>query len=133
MTDNASLFTEFMEMLDRCGITPTGTRMERYSKERDVMTMLEQVRDFPVERLPEIEAWIKENGKVRRPDTVILEMQARLAQSRPETAPERWTDEQIDAHERQLWERVQDMDRDALPRHAQERYDSLRERYATPR
>ena len=76
-----TLFPKFMEMMDRCGITPTGTDMERFSKERDVMTMLERVRDFPPERLPEIEAWIKDSGKVRRPDTVILEMQARMAQS----------------------------------------------------
>lgn len=87
-----TLFTEFANMLDRTGRTPVNDPHRdphgMVASQR-IMMMLEKVRDFPVERLPEIERWLKtdESGKaVRKVERIIEEMQARMAQAPAKSA-----------------------------------------------
>lgn len=77
-----TLFTAFMDMLDRTGLKPVGETFEVHQKERQLMTALESVRNFPVERLPEIEAWILQprDIPISRVNTILQEMSRRLAQ-----------------------------------------------------
>lgn len=81
-----TLFTSFMEMLDDLGISPQPDERDPYGtiRSQQVMTKLEKVRDFPVDRLPEIAEYAKK-VEALNPDALIKKMRAMIAQGPKQT------------------------------------------------
>ena len=76
-----TLFNAFMDLLKELGIDPQPTDRDPYgtSGTRRVMMALEKVKDFPVERLPELKEYA-EDTEVLNPDALIKKMRAMIAQ-----------------------------------------------------
>ena len=80
-----TLFSSFMDMLKDLGIEPQADERDPYGTIRTqrVMTELEQVRDFPIDRLPAIREYAMK-VKALNPQALIKEMRRVMAQ---EVAP----------------------------------------------
>lgn len=115
-----------MKLLDSCGIGITGDHYRVKTQVRALDQALLTVGDFSDWK--GLEKWIRDND-VRRWETVVREMSARVSKRNAMGEPLDVSDEAIDKHEREKWDKIKGLDRDSLPKWALADYDRLRDFY----
>ena len=92
MTTDPTIFGTFSDLLVDLGIDPQPTERDPHgmSASRQIMTALEAVRDFPLERLPEVKAYAlpQPDGRsaVLKWEALIAKMRSMMAEPRKHTS-----------------------------------------------